>query len=710
MSAMDLKHIGIAFAALLAGGAMAAGQTRTPAVPPGAAVVIEPRPDAGTTRSSNLHILSASDHDLFARAFAAAAKSDWVTAMALGNQGQDAVARQLLQWRYTLDRDSGAKFTDIDAALKMATGWPLRGSLYARAEAAITPDMSREEIVQWFGARTPASPTGRIRLGEALVARGEKTQGGALIRQGWSEGSFDDFTEAGILSADGAYLTPEADRARLDTLLWRGEVIDAKRQMKRVDSKSRAVAEARIALASGYAKARTALAKVAGSNDPALLFDWARALRLADKDKAAHAMLLRIEPAALARDHTQRWWNEVAVQARDALAAGDPRLALRLAEHAGIPPGEQFVEQQFLGGFIELRFLKEPEKALAWFQRLSANVSRPISKSRAEYWQGRALEAMGEPGGAYAHYRVAATFPDTFYGQLAMARTEAQPVLHLNDSPAVPLARSAIENDTLMPQIKVLAELGQTNDLRLFAVKEAELYPAPAHLRQFLQTLTDWGYRDVALRLAKNSGYAGQPMLGFAYPVLGLPAYAGSGPGPQAALVHALIRQETEFDAQAISSAGARGLMQIMLSAAKTSSKIGSLPYRPNDLITDTDYNMKLGMIEFQTHYNSWNNSLVLAIAAYNAGPGNVRKWVAGNRDPSRGAVDAIDWIEQIPFGETRNYVQRVLENMEAYKNRLAGRDQPLTILADLYAPVPAPDVGVLNAPAAGTTARSRDK
>jgi len=115
-------------------------------------------------------------------------------------------------------------------------------------------------------------------------------------------------------------------------------------------------------------------------------------------------------------------------------------------------------------------------------------------------------------------------------------------------------------------------------------------------------------------------------------------------------------------------------------------------------------------MIEFQTHYNSWNNSLVLAIAAYNAGPGNVRKWVAGNRDPSRGAVDAIDWIEQIPFGETRNYVQRVLENMEAYKNRLAGRDQPLTILADLYAPVPAPDVGVLNAPAAGTTARSRDK
>src|SRR5262249_52500492 len=188
-----------------------------------------------TVRSSSLHILSAADHDLFTRAFAAAAKSDWVTAMALGNQGQDSVARQLLQWRYTLDRDSGAKFADIDAALKMATGWPQRGSLYPRAEAAITPDMSPDQITQWFASRTPSSPIGRVRLGEALVAAGEKTRGGALIRQGWSEGSFDDFTERGILAADSTYLTPESDRSRLDNLLWRGEITDAQRQMARVE-------------------------------------------------------------------------------------------------------------------------------------------------------------------------------------------------------------------------------------------------------------------------------------------------------------------------------------------------------------------------------------------------------------------------------------------------------------------------------------------
>ena len=207
---MDLKHIGIALAALLAGGALAAGQPQA-ARAPATIVTMQPAPDAGasTARPSSLHILSAADHDLFTRAFAAAAKSDWVTALGLGNQGQDAVARQLLQWRYTLDRDSGAKFADIDAALKMAAGWPLRGPLYARAEAAIAPDMSHEQIVQWFGSRTPASPIGNIRLGEALVASGEKTRGGALIRLGWSDGSFDDFTESAIQSGDSTFLTPE---------------------------------------------------------------------------------------------------------------------------------------------------------------------------------------------------------------------------------------------------------------------------------------------------------------------------------------------------------------------------------------------------------------------------------------------------------------------------------------------------------------------
>ncbi len=652
-------------------------------------------------RPSTIRVLSAADHDLYTRAFAAAAKGDWTAALALGNQGQDSLARQLLQWRYALDQGSGAKFADIVAAIKMADDWPLKNTLYARAEQAIAPDMSAAQIVQWFGNRAPVSGIGKVRLGEALVATGQTAKGAALIRQGWSTGSFDDSTERDILSKDSTYLTAETDKARLDALLWRNDVDAARRQMTRVDKATAALAQARLALSAGLPHAKPFLAKVAGSTDPTLLYDWARQLRAAHQDDAAYAKLLQLDPQTLARDHGSRWWSEVNAEARDALSKGDAKTALALVDHAMLPIGDDYAEQQFLGGFISLRALKDPARALTYFRNLGANVSRPISKSRAEYWQGRAYEALGDTASAYVHYRFAAAWPETFYGQLSMARTQSAPILHLSETDVEAAPRAEIENDPLMPVMRVLADLGLAGDLRLFADREAQAYPAPRHLKQVLQTLTDWGYPQIAVRLAKSASYGGIAIPTMGYPVLPLPAFTASGTAPEPALVLALIRQETEFDPYAVSSAGARGLMQMMPASAKKAAKEGGLAYRPADLMSDTAYNMQLGMIEYAGHFSSWDNSYVLAAAAYNAGPTNVRRWLASNGDPRNGA-DAIDWIEQIPFSETRNYVQRVLENMEVYRVRLAGRDQPLKILADVYAPAMPPS-GVLNAPVAAT-------
>lgn len=646
-----------------------------------------------------LHILSAADHELFVRAFTAAAKGDWTTALALGNQGQDGVARQLLQWRYCLDPNGGAKFVDIDAAIKMAQGWPAVATLYVRAEQAITPDMSSAQIATWFGNRTPFSSIGRIRLGEALVANGNSGRGGVLIRQGWSEGSFDDATESAILAKDTAYLTPDADKTRLETLLWRGDIDAARRQMTRVDAGTAAIAQARIALGAGLPHAKPFLAKVAGSADPALLYTWSRQLRLAHQDQAAHAMLLKLSPDTLARDHTARWWSESEVQARDALASGDARQALALVDHAALPKSDQYADQQFLGGFIALRFLKDPARALTYFQNLGAAVTRPLSKSRAGYWQGRADEALNDTAGAYAQYRLAAAYPETFYGQLAMARIQNAPLLRPGDSAADAAPKAEMESDLLMGPIKVLADLGQARDLRLFAAQEADAYPSPRRLKTLLQSLTEWGYPEIAVRLAKSTSYSGTSMPAFAYPILRLPPYTGSGAAPAPELVHALIRQETEFDPYAVSSAGARGLMQMMPASAQKAARQGGLPYRLGSLLTDANYNMQLGMIEYAGHLADWGGSNVLAAAAYNAGPTNVRRWLVSNGDP-RAGVDPIDWIEQIPFGETRNYVQRVLENMEVYRGRLAGRNLPLQILSDLYAPL-APPAGLLSPPPA---------
>jgi soluble lytic murein transglycosylase len=658
---------------------------------------------AEEARPAAIHVLPPADHDLYVRAFAAAAKGDWNNALALGNQGQDTNARQLLQWRYALDQASGAKFADIDAALKMAADWPLKATLYARAEQAIPPDMPPGQIIAWFASRNPSTSLGKVRLGEALMASGDSGKGATLIRDGWRGGSFDLPTETAILAKDSLVLTQDDDRARLDGLLWRGEITAAKRELKRVDGAAAAIGAARIALASGLLHAKPLLARLSDTTDPGLLFDWTRQLRLDNQDSDAHALIMRIDPGTLARDHTQRWWAEVNAQARDLLAAGDPRGALAMVDHATLPLGDEYAEQQFLAGFISLRFLRDPQRALTYFRNLGANVSRPISKSRAEYWQARAFEAMDDKGSAYVHYRFAAQYPETFYGQLALARTSIQPLLHPTEAAITAAPKEEVEGDALMPQMRVLADLGLADDLRLFAERDQAAYPAPAHQKQLLQTLTDWGYPDIALRLAKNASYAGLYLPSFAYPVLRLPGFTAPGQPPQPALVHALIRQETEFNPAAVSSAGARGLMQVMPASARVDARQGGLPYQPGALLTDPDYNIQLGMIEYARYLANWGGSNVLAAAAYNAGPTNMRRWLA-NGDPRTGA-DPIDWIEEIPFSETRNYVQRVLENMEVYRSRLAGRDMPLMILADLYAPL-SPPQEVLTAPVSATSTR----
>ena len=681
-------------------------------------VMMQPIPDvtAGApaiagARPSTIRVLSPADHDLFQRALAAAAKGDWAGALALGDQGKDTTARQLLQWRYALDKNSGAKFADIDAVMKFAAGWPLKGTLQARAEAALIPDavtppaLTPTQTVAWLEGRTPNSSLGRVRLGEALVATGQTAKGGPMIARGWAEGSFDDATEAAILSHDAAYLTPDSDKSRLENLLWRRENSAAQHELARVDAQTAAVARARILLDGGTKSAKAALEAVVTSSDPGLLFAWARALRLEHKDDDAHRMLLRIAPATLAREHTARWWAEVNVEARDALHSGDPKGALALVEHAALPVGDAFVEQQFLGGFIDLRLLKDPTGALIYFKRLGANVSRPISKSRAEYWLGRTYEAMADAPAAISHYRLAAAYPETFYGQLALARTQAAPLLHVNDTDVTAAAKSEIESDPLMPQIRVLADLGDASDLRQFAEADAQVYSSPRHMKAFMQSLTEWGYPEFALRLAKEASYAGATMLDYTHPLIALPPYKAATTPPDPALVLGLIRQETEFDPYAVSVAGARGLMQVMPDSAKKSARIGGLPYRPGDLLSDRDYNIQLGMIEASGHLATWNGSVVLAAAGYNAGDTNAWRWVAAFGDPRGGAVDPLDFIEQIPFSETRNYVQRVLENMEVYRDRLAGKDVPLQILADLYAPA-TPVAVVLSAPVTAAPAK----
>ncbi|MDE1986349.1 MAG: lytic transglycosylase domain-containing protein [Alphaproteobacteria bacterium] len=645
-------------------------------------------------REGMSHVLSPADHDLYTKAFDAADRGDWPTARRLAGQGHDAMASRLVQWRYLLDRNSGASFAEIDAFLKANPDWPLHAVLLARAEEAMDPATSPSAVIAWFAGRDPVSAMGKIRLGDAMIATGKLAEGRALVRQGWVEGSFQRDQELAIVQKDGAYFTPEIDRDRLDSLLWRGDVDSAKRQMARVNDTTQRLARARIALSMNPQRANKIVSELSAdlASDPALLFDRARAARLMGDDDRAEALLMRAPLKTLTKLHPSRVWPEINADARQALQDGKSKLAYDLVSGTALTSDLPFAESQFMSGWIALRFLKDPRTALSHFKKLEDGVSRPISLARAHYWQGRAYEQLGDIPDAWQQYRAASKEPETFYGQIALARIEAQPVLHVRSTAtAGDPPRTAFEKDDLVRAMRVLADLGAQNFLRYFALHYQTLHPGAGHVEQLAQALTEMGFRDVALRIAKTAGYDDIVLPRYAYPVISIPTYRGPGKAPEPALVLGLIRQETEFDPESISSAGARGLMQVMPSTARRNSRLAGLPYRPNNLTSDVDYNMQLGMTEFAGYLDDWGNSLVLAAAAYNAGPTNARRWIAAFGDPRSPDVDPIDWIEQIPFSETRNYVMRVIENTEVYRSRIAGHDQPLRILTDLYGTNPQP-------------------
>jgi soluble lytic murein transglycosylase len=699
-----MKNAGplIGLMTLLLGGAAVYAQTS--ALPPGltqsgSVIMMQPIADyegadrgpvnSQERRSGLVHVLSAADHDLYSRAFDAADRGDWVAARALAGQGHSIVGRKLIEWRYTLDKDSGATFDEINNFLKQNPEWPARDTLYARAEAALDLNMTPSQVIAWFGARKAASGIGKIRLGEALIAAGRTAEGRDMIRDGWIKSSFEPDQELAVVQKDGSLFTPEIDRERLNNLLWRDDVGSAKRELARVTNEVQQIASIRLALrtsaASGEAQASSLPSAL--SSDPDLLFDRARAARRAQSYDQAEALLLRHLALTSDRSHAAKLWLESEILSREALKSGDYRTAYRLAADTHFGQGDESSEAEFLAGWIALRFLKDPKLAQPHFRKLEAGVSRPISLARAHYWQGRAYEALGDTANAWEQYHLAARHSTTFYGQLALARIDSTPTLHVPESTVDSVGSTERDDDALDPAMRVLGDLGEVSLLRTFALRSAELSPNAKHYAALCRTLVEMGFREVAVRVAKQASYDGISLVSYLYPVLPVPAYLGSGTGPEPAVVLALIRQETEFDPSAISGPGARGIMQLMPASAKKAASEAGLPYRPNDLMTDVRYNMQLGMTEFGGNMNDWGGSLVISAAAYNAGPTNARKWLNNNGDPRSPACDPVDWIEEIPFRETRNYVMRVLENTQVYRNRLAGRDQPLKILTDLYYP-----------------------
>lgn len=658
----------------------------TPAPGPAARPSIPEAPIGPRVRSRpGPTYLSPGDHVLFMRADDAAIHTDWGAARALASQGNDKIARDIIELRYALDDKGGAGFEQIAAVISAHPNWPGQRALLARAEK--TMSLAPRAAIDWFNAHPPVSGYGQIKLGEALVATGKRDEGVALIRRGWIAGDFELNDEFAILNRVGTWIGPETHAARLERLLWEEDSSTIERQIDRTEGDARRLGEARLKLKRNLARADAVTASLPPHlrDDPGMIYERARSFRRAGRDYDAWSTMGRAPDRV---PYPEAWWSERHTMARDALKARAYQRAYDIVEHHGLTGGPDYVDAQFIVGWIALRFLKEPALAARHFRAMTQVVNYPISRARAYYWLGRSNEALGKIGEAVACYRIAAKETGTFYGQLALARIEERPVLHLTDAGGPDAAaRAALSKDGRVQAMRVTADLGQKDLLRSFAYQVARDNNDPARLKALAALMLELGDRAGSVRIAKQLSYTGDMALTYLHPVITLARFPGAGSGPEPALVHGLIRQETEFDTEAISGAGARGLMQLMPASARDAARRYGLRYDFDALISDPTYNMQLGQGEFQTYLDDFNGSYVLSIAAYNAGKNRARQWIEIYGDPRSAGVDPVDWIELIPFSETRNYVMRVLENTEVYRNRLGGGDRPLMILADLYRP-----------------------
>jgi soluble lytic murein transglycosylase len=614
-------------------------------------------------------LLSRSDREIGKKAMQEAAAGRFDAARRVAAQAKEPLVAELVRWLWLQTSNSGASFEEIAAFIETKPDWPARESMLRRAEESLDGSVGDSRILSWFEAHPPLTGLGLLRQGEALARQGREAEAFAVLRRAWIEGNLALKDEKALWSEFGQRFAAADNAARVDRLLWDGNLEAARRMLPRLDTETRKLAEARIALASNTPGADKLVAAVPAHlrDDGGLAYDRLRWQRRQGMDDVIEALLYNA-PDDLGR--AEKWWVERHFRARKAIGEGRVSEAYRLAAGHGLKGGAALADAEWLAGWIALRLLQEPQTALKHFTALVDNVSYPISVARAAYWLGRTQEALGDHEAARSQYKQAAQHNTTFYGQLAALKLDPGGRLRLPDTASPSMeARQAFDRREVVRAARILVELDQEERLRPFILRLVHTAETPEQHQLVAELARNLRRVDLAVMASKRSARQNIILVRESYPLVEPMLRMTT---PETALVLALSRQESEFNQFAVSSAGARGLMQLMPATAKGVAKDLKLGFQQAKLTNDATYNVQLG-----THYLSgllrnWDNNYVLALAAYNAGEARVRRWIQEWGDPRNSSVDVIDWIELIPFSETRNYVQRVLEGVQIYRALLS--------------------------------------
>jgi soluble lytic murein transglycosylase len=606
----------------------------------------------------------------------------------------DPVARKLVEWVILRSDDNQVDFARYNAFIAANPGWPSLVTFRRRAEAMLWQERAPSATVRaYFANARPLSAKGRFALARALLNDGDRAGAQALAREAWRGDEFSEELEGQARDIFGDLLTRADDKARMDRSLYTKDDFDAGlRAARRLGGDQPAIAKARIAVMANGSNAKSLLDAVpaAARNDAGYVFARIRWLRQHDKIAEAGALMLSAPRDGAELGDTDEWWVERRLVARKLLDIGDAKTAYAVVRDAAVPAKDNYrAEREFTAGWIALRFLNEPALASRHFAHVADGNANPITIARAGYWLGRAAEAENKPREARAYYEIAARYSTAYYGQLARARLG-----HTELDFARPPAPSAERREALARlEVVRAAEL-------LYAVDERELVPPmvadladktsdQAGLALLAEIAEKHGDARSVLLIGKIALGRGLPFDAFAFPVGGLPHYSAIGPNVEPAVVYSIARQESAFNPKTVSSAKALGLMQVTPDAGRYIAKKFGVSYDQHRLLHDNVYNMQMGAAELGDDIARYRGSYILAFAGYNAGAGRVKEWIERYGDPRDPRVDPIDWVERIPFSETRNYVERVLENLQVYRAQFAGSAK-LMIEADLHRGLPA--------------------
>jgi soluble lytic murein transglycosylase len=604
-----------------------------------------------------------------AKAFNAAKNESWSEAFKYAERADDPLTVKIIEWLRYQKANPKLKFSQIAGFIEANPTWPRMSRLRRSAEAVVGAEENAATIIDWFGRYPPLSGAGALAHLDALVELGQLADARALVPRYWKDLNYTRDQDKAFQRKYGKQLANADHIERLDRLIWDQKYWPARRMLPRVGQPQAALGRARLALMRREGGVDGAIARVpTGLRDTSgLQYERLRWRRRKGKDRSARE-LLQAAPAFDA--YQDRWVFERLILSRRALVDGHYTEARQLVATHNLKSGARFAEAEFLAGWISLTFLNEPDAAYRHFTRLYDGVNYPISLARGAFWAGRAAAAAGDDDNATRWWQVAAEFPATFYGQQAISALGETEVRIAFTAPQFSPVSSDSAAPDLMRAVRLLDRQNQKALITPFLRQLTELSDSLDERIAVIRLANEVGHPHEGIRAAKRVAQLDKVVPTLGYPFVEFENSSASTVKQQreVPLILALIRQESAFYPRAVSRAGARGMMQLLPTTAKRVARATGQRYSRARLLDDPQYNIRLGRAYLGTMMSRFDHAPALALAAYNAGPGRVDRWVRQIGDPRTGEIDLVDWIEAIPFNETRNYVQRVLESEIVYR------------------------------------------